>query len=339
MAATIESIQQQRADTTTRGGVSFERVADAVLPQIDNILRTTVVFNAFFLTLGVLEFILLVSFFTLLAQSAVLATSLALIFLTFFSYFTLKLYLQAKQPEQFREIKERYLNACKGLIGYSAGNPEHFVALANACTEFAERLNQKRELSYELPNWMEFVIPLLHKFSAWCQGEDVLRMQEILLNNAVEENIRLVKRAPTSLAAHASLANAYMSLAALYSLKKEQETEDSAIPEDQEKKFRVAAERAIVEYKIISDLSPDDPWAHAQLASIYHDLKMPHEAIREFETILRLTPEENDALFKLGKLYFQQGWNGHGLRIYEQLKQKADPRSAELIEFYGQVES
>lgn len=323
----------------------FETVIDAILPQFDNMMKSYVVFNAFFLSLGFLEFTLLVIFFTFLAQSAVLATSLALVFLTFFSYFILRLYLQAKQPEQFHDVKQRYINACKGLINYQEGSPEHYVALSNACNKFADRLQNRRTALHSLPEWMDAFKPFLQKFSTWCQGHDVRYMQELLLLSSVDENVKLVKCAPTKLAAHASLANAYLNLAIFYknSMASDAASSEELITANEaaeavEKKFHAAAERAIAEFKIINEFSPDDSWAHSQLATVYRDLKMPHEEIREYETILRITPNDYDALFRLGKLYFQQGWNGHGLRIYEQLKQKQNSHAEELIQFYGTID-
>ncbi len=320
-----------------------DSVIDAILPQFDGMIKSYTVFNAFFLSLGILEFVLLVVFFTFLAQSAVLATSLALVFLTFFSYFILRLYLQAKQPEQYQEIKERFVKACKSLIQYQEGTPEHYVALADACSRFSERLQNKESSFYTFPHYMVSLSPFVQRFSSWCHGNDVHRMQEILLHTAVEENVKLVKCAPTALASHAALANAYINLSCLYvrpelesSTAEEEVFENTEnLSETFDKKFRAAAKRAIAELKIVIEFAPEDPWAHTQLASIYRDLKMHDDEIREHEAVLSLNPDDRDALCRLGKLYFQQGMNGNGLRVYEQLKKKQDRRAEELIKFYG----
>ena len=62
---------------------------------------------------------------------------------------------------------------------------------------------------------------------------------------------------------------------------------------------------------------------------------MPLEEIREYETIISLSPEDTDALFKLGKLYFEQGQNASGLRIYEQLMHSDAEKADRLINCYG----
>ena len=167
-------------------------------------------------------------------------------------------------------------------------------------------------------------------------------MKELLLQRSVEEHTRLVRLEPTNLEVHVGLANAYVMLSGLYVDPRiiEGLDEDRWIPPNKftetfNQKFRNSAERAIEEFKIISDYAPHDPWVHAQLAFSYHDLKMPEEEIREYEIILELCPEDKDALFKLGKLYFEQGRNAKGLQIYETLKKFNYIKAESLIQFYG----
>jgi len=338
--ATVEETQRVKSEKKSAiKNFKVDPVIDAILPQFDNMIRSYTVFNAFFLSLGILEFLFLVIFFTFLAQSAVLATSLALVFLTFFSYFILKLYLQAKQPEQYQEIKERYIKACKSLINYHEGTPEHYVALADSCTRFAERLQNKENTVYTLPEYLNFLLPYLQKFSSWCHSDDVLNMQEMLLQTAIEENIKLVKCAPTTLSAHASLANAYMALACLYKGQASNNGEyimtENPTAKAFQAKYQSAAQKAISELNIVLEISDREPWAHLQLADIYRELKMTKDEIREYESYLKINPDDDDALCRLGKLYFQLSMNGPALKIYEQLKQKNDRRADELIKFYG----
>ena len=62
---------------------------------------------------------------------------------------------------------------------------------------------------------------------------------------------------------------------------------------------------------------------------------MPEEEIREYETILQLCPDDKETLFKLGKLYFEQGQNAKGLQVYENLKHSHYTKAESLIHFYG----
>lgn len=330
---------QPTADTSQRDN-PINHVVAPILPQFDRMIQTYAIFNLLFLTFGFIEFTLLVIFFTFLAKSAILAFSLAIVFLTFFSYFILRLYYQTQKPGQFQDLKERYLRACKGVMNYREGVPEHHIALAGACAKFSDSLQGREYSFYRMPSWLSILDPYIEKFSYWHHWTDVQKMRELLLFSAIEENIKVVKCEPTSIEAHAGLANAYVVLSGLYvnSNKHEEDTgwlSNESLTPDLEHKFRSTAERAIEEFKILSDFAPDDPWVHAQLAYSYHDLKMPLEEIKEYEILLNLSPTDTDTMLRLGILYFQQGMNAKGLRIYEELKESAPKNALELIRFYG----
>lgn len=319
----------------------IHRIIDPILPQFERLMKSYVFFNMIFLSLGSIEFLLMISFFTFLTQSAVLAISLGLVFLTFFSYFILKIYLQTKKPEQYREIINRYLQACKVNINYKEGHPEHHIALANACCKLADTLHGKEYAFYQLPRLLKPLKIYIEQFSCWWHWQDVHRFKELLLMISIEENIKLVKCEPTSLEVHAALANAYVMLSGLYiDPRKLGYDEERWIPNERytpqtEEKFRVTAQRAIEEFKVLNDYAPNDPWVHAQLAYSYRDLQMPAEEIKEYETILKLNPGDRDTLYKLGLLYFQQGLNAQGLRIYEELKRTNYKKAESLMENYG----
>lgn len=320
----------------------LNRVCDPTLSQLDRVLRRHAAFHAFFLVLVMAEAFLFFSFFATLPHSSLAALSLAVIFFTAFAYFTLRLYLQTKKPEQLKTLLENYLQECKSIINYHEDNPEHYTALASACCKLANRLHAREYNYYRLPGWLEALVPSMEKLSCWCHWQDIHRMRELLLQASVNEHINLVKNQPTSLETHAALANAYVMLSGLYiDLRKMEGYEDDRwIPaekynEDSMEKFRVIAERAIEEFMIIGEYAPDDPWVHCQLAYSYHDLQMPLEEIKEYEAIQRLIPEDKDNLHKLGILYFQQGWNAKGLRVYEELKRAHYNKAEHLIEYYG----
>lgn len=320
----------------------LNRIIDPVFAEFDSVINRYVAFNLFFLGVCAIEIVLLAVFFTFLAHSLLLALCLAAIFFTFFSYFTLRAYFQTKKPEQFKEIKDRYLAGCKACMGYQEGGEEYYAALANACCRLANRLHGREYDHYPLPAWLAFLNPLTEKLSCWWHWEDVHLFKEQLLQEAVNEHLKLVKCQPTSLEAHAALANAYVMLSGLYidPRKMEGYEDDRWLPtgkynEKFEQKFRAIAERAIEEFRILSEYAPDDPWVHSQLAYSYHDLQMPLEEIREYETIQRLVPSDKDNLYKLGLLYFQQGLNAKGLKVYEELKKVQYKRAESLIKHYG----
>lgn len=308
-------------------------------------IRSYVLFNFCFLAIATLEIALFLSFFALMSHSTVLAFTLAIFFLTLFSYFVLRLYFQTKKPEVLLELCEEYLYRCKEITHYQEGIPEHHIALANAAHKFAAALHEKEYTYYQPPAFLKSLASTMEKFSCFCHWKDLHLLKEFLLMTSVEEHLKVVKCEPTNLEVHAALANSYVMLSSLYADPRKYHgyDEEKWVPPERysevmQGKFRKTAERAIEEFKILNDYAPEDPWVHVQLAYSYHDLQMPEEEIREYEIVLKLRPNDKDTLFKLGMLYFQQGMNAKGLQIYEMLKRTNYKKAENLIKFYGSYE-
>lgn len=335
--STSAKIEKELTQPDLPSITQIQQLVSAILPQFDHAVKTYVMFNIICLGLGSLAFFLFIISFLLLAQSAIMATTLAFVFLIFFAYFILRLYLQFRKEEQLKELRECYISACKNLLNYKEGVPQNHAALANACIKLANNLQGREYHIYIIPPRFQKFKAWIDKTSHWFHWLDIHHMKELLFEEVVRENIKLVKCAPSSLEVHVALANAYVTLSGLYV--KEEAAKDANSNEklsaEFSKKFRLAAEGAIEELKILQEFAPDDPWVHEQLAYSYRDLKMPQEEIREYETMLRLMPGNRETLFKLGRLYFQHGRNGQGLRIYDQLKKLQDRRAEELINHYG----
>jgi tetratricopeptide (TPR) repeat protein len=310
--------------------------------RFQKILRSYVIFNLIFYSLITLEILYLFFHLTFFVQTFVLAIHLALIFATIFSYFTLRLYFQTKTTERYLSLKNDFIKACKNYFNYQEGIPEHHLIIASACCRLATDLHGKEYQVYSIPSWLDFLSPPVEKMSCWFHWKDIHFMKELLLQGSIEEHIKFVRTEPTNLEAHAGLANAYVMLSGLYVDPRTVDglNDDRWIPPNKytevfKQKFRSIAERAIEEFKILSDYAPHDPWVHAQLAYSYRDLQMPKEEIQEYETILKLCPDDKETLFKLGKLYFEQGLNARGLQVYEALKKSNYKKAESLIHFYG----
>jgi hypothetical protein len=318
------------------------RLFAPTMQRFDKLMTSYTFFNIFFLILAGLEVALFLSFFTWLGQSTVLAFALALFFLTIFSYAIIRLYFQAKKPEQLAQIAEEFITQCKEIVHYQEKIPENHLALANALQKFASSLHEKEYTYYAPPAFFASLAPLMEKFSAFCHWKQLHRMKELLLIRATVEHIKVIKCEPTNLQAHAALANAYVMLSSLYADPRKYEgyEEERWIPPERlssnmHEKFCEVAARAIEEFKILKCYAPDDPWVHIQLAYSYHDLHMPEEEIVAYENILRLRPDDKETCFKLGMLYFSQGKNADGLRVYEKLKETNYAKAENLIKFYG----
>lgn len=318
------------------------KVINSLVPRLDRVVKSYVRFNVFFFFLLIAEISLLLGFFGFLLQSSLVAIALSLIFLTVFSYFILKTYLIAKKPEQFDDFVERFARGAESLIKYREGIPEHHFALATAYSKMASALNRREYLFFKPPAIFDALSPTCEKISCSLFWHDFHQMKELLLKKSIEEHLKLIRCEPTSLEVHASLASAYINLSSIYQDPKETEGYDSDmwIPKNKytpfmKEQFNQIAKRAIEEFKILESYAPNDPWVHSQLAYSYHDLNMPLEEIVEWEAIIKLRPDDKECLFKLGKLYFLQGMNGKGLRVYEELRASNYKKAEELIKYYG----
>lgn len=320
----------------------LSKVIHSLLPRLDKAVKSYVWFNVFFLLLLIAEISFLCGFFGLLVQSSLVAIALSLIFLTAFAYFVLKLALFAKKPEQFDDFVERFARGARSLIKYRDGIPEHHFAMNNAYNRMAQTIHRREYTYFKPPRFLEVLAPTLEKLSSYLFWHDFHMIKELFLKKAIEEHLFLIRCEPTNLDVHASLANAYVNLSNLYIDPRtiEDYESDVWIPKSKytphfKEKFKESSLKAIEEFKILASFAPNDPWVHTQLAYSYHDLNLPEEEIKEWEAVIRLRPDEKEGLYSLGKLYFSQGMNAKGLKVYEELKSSNYKKAEELIKHYG----
>lgn len=324
--------------------LQFQQTINTITPQFNRIIQPYLTFIIGFIFLACVEISLFVIFLPFLSQSFLLAISLALMFLTFFLFLILRLYLISKKPDQLNNLVERFVNASKSIIQYEEGNPSHHFAISNACFQFASTLKGKENSHFSLPNFLQkfpFLSSLTAKLSAWSLWHDYHAFKELLIQVAVNEHIKLIRKNPTDPELHTALANAYVIMSSLYVIPRKlvEKDDDLWIPSQQYSeimldKFRQTVNKAIEEFKILKDFAPYDPWVYAQLAYSYHDLDMHEEEIKAYETILELRPHDDETLYRLGTLYFQKGLNAKGLSVYKELKQLNTDKAEKLIQNY-----
>ncbi len=291
-------------------------------------------------------------FFLFSGQTLVPAFCLSCFIFTLFVCIVLRLYTLSKRPEVFDRLINEYLTSVKRLFSESirkekTGNKKQLEAeeqsfLSTSATKLAEEL-QNQEY-FLLSNILPFLPQhnFLRKFSCFCFWKDYFHFRENLLQHSVEACLQVVQLFPTNIDTHVALAAAYVALSGLYADPRKYPEFDANywVPpgryeEGIQSKFFATARRATEEFKILNEYAPGTPWVHAQLAFSYHDLQMPLEEIQEYEVVLRLTPEDVDTMIKLGSLYFQQGMNAKGLKIYEEVKKRDVSKSQKLIKFYA----
>ena len=316
---------------------NLPQVYRSILRSFCKISTSFAIFNASYALLFVLELSAFAFFLPLLSKSALLAISLSCIFLTVFSYLVLLFYYLAKKPEQFVHLKDQFLSSAQKLIGHPSGNAEYHLSIAAAFGKLASYLDDFEGNLYRIPSILNPIRKTLESFSAFCHWQDVFRFKQILLHAAIDEHLHQIRTTPTDLEVHASLANTYIALSKLFV-----EPKSSSLArmyqkrkESFEDNFRVASSLAIEEFQILNHYAPNDPWVHEQLASGYRDLRMPEEEIKEVEILLKLRPQDRELLLRLGMLYFKQGANAKGLRIYEELKQANYMKAKDLMAAYG----
>jgi tetratricopeptide (TPR) repeat protein len=291
-------------------------------------------FHLIFLALGFVEIFCFLLFFSFFAKSAFLGISIGILFFTGFSYFVLLFYFQGKKPEQLLSLRKKYLDHCKQSIVHAPDTVEYHLAIVKHLYEFVDSLENQEYHYYKLPLTFETLSFLLEKLSVWTFWKEVHLMKEILLQDAVQEHLHLIKKQPTHLQIHASLAQAYQKLAFQYVIPKGKHPLPIVKMDEMKQKFQTAMGKALEEFKIISHFSPQNAWVHSELANTYQALKLPLKEIEECETLRALLPESKDVLLRLGTLYFQEGKAAQGLLIYEELKNVDGDDAQNLISRY-----
>lgn len=344
MTTTIQDISKANPHPHSNRSLFDERIdpfCKEALEDFKQITRQYALFHITFFSIAVLELIAFALFFSFLTKTTIFAFSLAGLFLTGFTYFVLLFYFQARKPNQLFDVRTHFLQAFHSLLTFEKNTAEYHHALATALECLLSNLHRLEYSYYSVPTSFKTLSPLMQKFSAWAHWKDLHQMKELLLLMIIKQQIELVKLQPTHLETHAHLADSYLTLSRLYTdpRKLYPDEEHFWVSPDYDslemlEKFKQASLRAIEEYKILNSYVPNDPWVHAQLAIIYHHLNLFHEEMREYETILKVSPDDNEILFRLGTLYFQHGLSAQGLRIYEQLKKSCESKASALIASY-----
>jgi len=320
-----------------------EKLADLAAPfknRFIKINRSYTLFHTTFIVILCLELIFFGILFSRFLQSTAMAFWLAGIFLTVFTYLVLLFYMQGRRPERLMQLRDDYIEESVTCIPFDPGSLEYHCCITEAIVYFISGLKIKNvENRWILAS--ETLTYLINKFRVWTKWKDLLRLKEMLILTSIQEHIRLIKKEPSDLEAHASLAGNYVALAGLYQDPKKLALNDDlsyAPPEyesdEMQKKFEMALERALEEYHIIDEYAPNDLWVHAQRASLYKELEKADEEQAEYEVILQIDPENNEILLRLGKLYFRKGETAKGLKIYDSLQTLDPEKAVELINEY-----
>ncbi len=267
-------------------------------------------------------------------RSLLLAISLSILIISIFSFTVLRLYYQAQKPEQYHRLREAFLKECHTILPKILPPRERSLLIAHAAFTMSSMLTSQEHTFFYTGVKFPTLGRLAKKASSYTLFRDILLLRELFLLLSVEEHISVVKRHPTDLEIHASLAHAYLAISRLYQDSVDKFPKQTEAWEMLKIKFERAVRSAIEEFTIIDHYAPHDPWVHAQLASCYHALEAFEDELKEYEEILQLCPNDREIMHRLGILYFKLGKNAKGLEIYETLKRAQYGKANELINYY-----
>ena len=309
--------------------------------KFKSVIRLYALLNIGFFLAGLVEFFSLIFLLPFLAKTLLIAFMVAAVFLTIFSYFVVRFYLQAKKPEQLQNLLIQFGSELRKLIPFEKPSLEYTRYTTAGIEAFLRSLAGLETSLYKAPPHLTSFQPLLEKFSIWAHFQDVQEMREMLHAQTISQCIDYVKAVPLDPAAHAALADAFIELYKIYlhphKLGKEvvySFITDYYTREEILKKFKETASSALEELKIVATLKASDPWVHVKLATIYHHLNLPENEIKEYEKLVQLSDNNSDFLLRLGILYFQEQKQTEGLKVYQHLKKSNSPQAEELIRYY-----
>lgn len=318
-------------------GHRVDSVISATMSCFQSITKRYLLFHLVFISIAIAALVLFTLFFPFLADSFLLAVAIACFFFACVMYFVLRLYFQDQKPRQFITLKDECLKACKQTIP-SQNLQEYHLSVARAAEQASLSLNNKELSLYKPVRGFGFLQTPFERFSRIFHWRDVHMMRELFLLASINEYTEVIKNHPTSFDSHAVMACAYINLANHYRAPLSQK-HSTSVMQEMKQKFRQSAKRAVEELTILKEYAPNDPWVHTQLAVNFRELKMPEKEIEQYETCVRLCPSDADMLFTLGTLYFKQGLNAKGLKVYEQLKAINFEKAEALIDHYGAFHS
>ena len=311
------------------------------LKHFKKVIGSYVLFHLIFCFVFALEIAFVCTLYALQKNTSLFALGISLFVLTLFTYLSLLFYTTSKKPEQFKQLRQWFISVCTKSLSDDIPPQDYHLFIAQALYMFAQ-LFQIKEIPVYLKSFpLESLQRVMKKLSLFWHFKDLQKMKEILLFECIQEHLSLLKIEPTNLEVHASLGNSYLTLSSVYKsllYSPIKSTPDSVSKEQADEwhyeKFQNSIQKAIEEYKIIYESAKDDPWVLAQLATCYHELEMYDKEIEHFEKILEVSDSKSDVMLRLAYLYFQEGHNAQGFKVYKHLKESDHEKADELFSYY-----
>lgn len=316
---------------------TLEFVFSSFIVQCKNCFRFYAYFHVLFISFLSIQLLSFLLFFSYFSKSIACASALALFFLTLFSYFVLLFFFQAKKPQQLLSIRNTLLESCQNLFIQKNSTDTPHLQLAQIVLESITLLSEEEHNFYKKEALLLTLTPLSGKCKIRLHWKNFLAMKEFLFSLVLEEITDHIKEVPLDLKAHALLAETYLQHSLLYI-----PPEISSLPWIPaeyfsslfHQKFLACSTRAIEECSILEEYGEKNIWLYTKLSKIYQLQGDTEKEIQCQEKLLSLSFNDQEALIRLGILYFKQGYNAKGLKIYEELKNNFPTEATQLIEYY-----
>ncbi len=250
---------------------------------------------------------------------------------SFFSYLTLKQFLDAKKFTQIEELLSSTFD--KTFENQPAKNGWDEISFyKNLKYMFQYQVKEKVFLNLNLSILNKIKISFLFKFYSY--------VLELIGRNILLQAIKMIEDSPIDLKAHTEYANSLLDQIDNlnipsqllpyffeYPLKKLQN-------EEHKKKIDGLYKLAIEELKILDSLAPKDPWTHAKLAECYRGIHQYDLELSTIELLRSLRPSDKEILFKLGELYFHHQKYADGIKVYALLKHQDNQLAIKMMKTY-----
>ncbi len=316
---------------------ALDSIFSSFIFQCKNCFRFYAYFHVLFISFLSIQLLSFLLFFSYFSKSIACASALALFFLTLFSYFVLLFFFQGKKPQQLLSIRNTLLQSCQTLFIEKNSTDTPHLQLAQIILQSITLLSQEEHHFYKKEALLTPLTPLSGKCKIRLHWKNFHAMKEFLFSLILEEITDHIKEKPLDLKAHALLAETYLQHSILYL-----PPEISSLPwipteyfsSIFHQKFLACSTRAIEECSILEEYGEKNIWLYTKLTKIYQLQGSIEKEIQSQEKLLSLSFNDQEALLRLGILYFKQGDNAKGLKIYKELQTNFPLEAAQLIEHY-----
>ncbi len=211
--------------------------------------------------------------------------------------------------------------------------------------EEAQMFKLPQNSFFSLPSYLQWLNPCLYilekvfYFFFWKKKLDIVEALQIASARA---RIEIIETNPLDTKAHAELANCFVALSQLFLEASRQRNRygfyvQLPLPkhtQEVEEKHRQYANLAVQELTIVSQFAEDTVWVFEQLALSYKELSMPIEELNAWQKVLKLDPDDVQALVRSGLLAFELKQPKTGLEAYLRLKELSPMQAEEVLYAY-----